>query len=248
MRPRPTATCRSTSLPNPPRPIVPPGPLLSPPPAPPPSLRFPPPPPPLQAERGDLGSPPNQQLLEALQPDYWFAAHLHCKFAAVVPHNGSNQQQQQQQQQGSSAGPGQFALPGVPAAAAAAGPAAGAAGGAGGAAKVTRFLALDKCLPNRDFLQVGRGLEAPHVPLVVLTGSSWPADSKLPDRVLELRHVTRNIKPGVPQWIGLVYVLLSCRGGLDEGLGLALRMGLVYTWECEGALQLDRGGGVRGLR
>jgi hypothetical protein len=99
-----------------------------------------------QAERGELGSPPNQQLLEALQPAYWFAAHLHCKFAAVVPHNQHQRQQQQganpqqQQQQGQ-----QFALPGMPAASAAA---------AGSEPKVTRFLALDKCLPNRDFLQV----------------------------------------------------------------------------------------------
>lgn len=108
----------------------------------------------LQAERGELGSPPNQQLLEALQPDYWFAAHLHCKFAAVVPHNqqavaGSNshpQQQPQQQRQGS-AGAGQFQLPGVGAA---------GAGAAEGGQKATRFLALDKCLPHRDFLQVSK--------------------------------------------------------------------------------------------
>jgi lariat debranching enzyme len=80
----------------------------------------------LQAERGDLGSPPNQQLLEVLQPDYWFSAHLHVKFPAVVPHRQQQQQQGQQQQQ-------QFA---------------------GNGQKVTRFLALDKCLPGRDFLQV----------------------------------------------------------------------------------------------
>jgi lariat debranching enzyme len=77
-----------------------------------------------QAERGDLGSPANQQLLESLQPDFWFSAHLHVKFPAVVPHQ---QQQQQQGQQQPVAGNGQ---------------------------KVTRFLALDKCLPGRDFLQV----------------------------------------------------------------------------------------------
>lgn len=81
---------------------------------------------PLQAERGDLGSPPNQQLLETLQPDYWFAAHLHVKFPAVVQHRPQQQQQQHED--------------------------AAAAGST--ADRATRFLALDKCLPGRDFLQV----------------------------------------------------------------------------------------------
>jgi lariat debranching enzyme len=33
-----------------------------------------------------LGSQPNMKLLQAIRPAYWFSAHLHCKFAAVVPH------------------------------------------------------------------------------------------------------------------------------------------------------------------
>jgi len=59
---------------------------------------------------GSLGSPAGEQLLKHLKPDYWFAAHLHVKFAAVVQH---------------------------------------AAG-----ASATRFLSLDKCLPQRDFMQL----------------------------------------------------------------------------------------------
>lgn len=62
-----------------------------------------------------MGSKPCEELLNTLKPDYWFAAHLHCKFAALVPHSDT---------------------------------------------EATRFLALDKCLPKRRFLQI---VEIPHV-------------------------------------------------------------------------------------
>ena len=39
-----------------------------------------------ELQSGSLGSPPNERILSALQPSYWFAAHLHVKFAAVVKH------------------------------------------------------------------------------------------------------------------------------------------------------------------
>jgi len=50
------------------------------------------------------------ELLQHLYPSYWFSAHLHCKFAALIPEKEGT--------------------------------------------RVTRFLALGKCLPKRKFLQV----------------------------------------------------------------------------------------------
>ncbi|KAL1146652.1 hypothetical protein V6Z11_A10G000200 [Gossypium hirsutum] len=61
-------------------------------------------------QQGTLGNKPAAQLLEKLRPSYWFSAHLHCKFTALVEHEEGGQ--------------------------------------------VTKFRALDKCLPGRKFLQV----------------------------------------------------------------------------------------------
>ena len=105
-----------------------------------------------QAERDELGSPPNQELLEALKPRYWFSAHLHCKFPAIVPHQHTNNFQQQQQWEGlgNLGGSGSSNSTGQAAAASGSGN-----GSDDGGPDATRFLALDKCLPGRDFLQVG---------------------------------------------------------------------------------------------
>ncbi|KZT66668.1 DBR1-domain-containing protein [Daedalea quercina L-15889] len=37
-------------------------------------------------KKGVLGSPPLMNLLHTLKPDWWFAAHLHCRFEARVAH------------------------------------------------------------------------------------------------------------------------------------------------------------------
>ncbi|CAB1120964.1 unnamed protein product [Ectocarpus sp. CCAP 1310/34] len=74
-----------------------------------------------EVEDNTLGSAAAEQLLHKVQPDYWFAAHLHVKFPAVVRHGSPRDGQ----------------------------------GREGSEVKgVTRFLSLDKCLPDRDFLQL----------------------------------------------------------------------------------------------
>lgn len=72
-------------------------------------------------ELNKLGSPPCEELLNHLKPEYWFSAHLHCKFVATVPHVDETDN----------------------------------------VTKVTKFLALDKCIPQRNFLQL---VDIPHDP------------------------------------------------------------------------------------
>lgn len=64
-------------------------------------------------ENGRMGSGPCFDLLTTLRPRNWYAAHMHCRFDAKVPHDNN---------------------------------------------EFTKFVALDKCLPNRkflDFLTIG---------------------------------------------------------------------------------------------
>ncbi|KAL8700316.1 MAG: hypothetical protein Q9224_001026 [Gallowayella concinna] len=39
------------------------------------------------AKTGRLGSPAARYVLDRLRPKWWFAAHLHCKFSAIVHHD-----------------------------------------------------------------------------------------------------------------------------------------------------------------
>lgn len=90
-----------------------------------------------------LGNPCLWDLLKKLKPDYWFSAHLHCKFAAKVPHDDNTE---------------------------------------------TKFLALDKCLPGKRFLQV---IEIPHCtdnPLTLQLDPEWLGILKETDHLLHLEN------------------------------------------------------------
>ena len=67
-----------------------------------------------EVRSNSLGSEAAEWLLHALQPTFWFSAHLHVKFAALYKHE----------------------LP------------------VNREGRVTRFLALDKTLPGRDYMQL----------------------------------------------------------------------------------------------
>ncbi|KAI0355279.1 hypothetical protein OH77DRAFT_356747 [Trametes cingulata] len=137
--------------------------------------------------KGVLGSPPMMGLMRALQPAWWFSAHLHCRFEATVVHgdgaavNGDGPPRPIVQS-AEKTNPDEINIDDDDE------PASGAAGGQQNAPPVdstaetkvnpdeitldeeedeveappppppppstTRFLALDKCLPKRKFLEV----------------------------------------------------------------------------------------------
>ena len=100
-------------------------------------------------------------LLKMLKPRYWFSAHLHVKFAALVDHDAPESEDEGEivledsdedtlNMEGKSPGKRAVSL---------------SAEDSGAKRRrrdhegdrgrlTTRFLALDKCLPHRDFLQI----------------------------------------------------------------------------------------------
>lgn len=83
------------------------------------------------------------ELLECLNPSYWLSAHLHCKFAALVPDKEGT--------------------------------------------KVTKFLALDKCLPRRKFLQVLEIHSQENAPLELSYDLEWLTILYLTNHLLSVK-------------------------------------------------------------
>lgn len=90
-----------------------------------------------------LGSPPSMELLEHHYPSYWFSAHLHCKFAALVPEKRGT--------------------------------------------RITKFLALDKCLPKRKFLQVFEIKHNSDLPLKLHYDLEWLTILYLTNHLLSVK-------------------------------------------------------------
>eukprot|EP01031_Cornospumella_fuschlensis_P032663 gene32663-39489_t len=92
-------------------------------------------------DKGELGSPALASILQTLRPGFWFAAHLHVKFEAIVAHQDG---------------------------------------------KLTQFLALDKVIKGRDFLQF-LTIPSPSHPSSVgssLTGDRVPQEDLYSDNEL----------------------------------------------------------------
>jgi len=125
---------------------------------------------------GKLGNPPLMHLLQSIKPSYWFAAHLHVKFAATVPHFSPSFETEQGAQQSRPPVPPPPPPPLPPRAAhyqppPASHPPTSHLGkreahnqrtysgenssnyNVAAQRRVTQFLALDKVLPGRDFIQ-----------------------------------------------------------------------------------------------
>jgi lariat debranching enzyme len=105
-----------------------------------------------EIEQKTLGSPPAEILLKKLKPSYWFSAHMHTKFEATVYHGqpinqnpdqiliedsdmeNSDENSQQKGENSNKRKRSNSPKLDEP--------------------LITKFLALDKCLPNRKFLEV----------------------------------------------------------------------------------------------
>lgn len=89
-----------------------------------------------EMDNDKLGSRPCEDLLNILKPKYWFSAHLHCKFAALVSHSESGDDECHSPKQSASHDKAENSEDNFQ------------------NETFTKFLALDKCLPKRRFLQV----------------------------------------------------------------------------------------------
>ena len=120
-----------------------------------------------EIERGDFGSPPGMEILRGLRPRYWFSAHLHVKFAAIVDHDVVDRAAEEEGEINLNDDEGEIKLDDgeeeMEGPSAVKRPISPSANNPESKRQrqdikapheTTRFLALDKCLPSRDFLQI----------------------------------------------------------------------------------------------
>jgi lariat debranching enzyme len=118
-------------------------------------------------EKGELGSEPAEMLLKKLTPRYWFSAHLHIKFTAFVDHDAINKGGEEDEEgeivledsddelQDTNETSGKRTVsPSVTDSESKRQRQDIETSKPSTSNRTTRFLALDKCLPRREFLQI----------------------------------------------------------------------------------------------
>jgi lariat debranching enzyme len=104
-----------------------------------------------------LGNPGSEKLLHVLQPSFWFAAHLHVKFAAVVRHppvpgssSTTTTDNKDKPKENATSTSATTTTTSDSKEATSSSPTAPSAP----PQKLTRFLALSKVMPGQDYMQV----------------------------------------------------------------------------------------------
>ncbi|KAJ3275223.1 lariat debranching enzyme [Terramyces sp. JEL0728] len=119
-----------------------------------------------EIDNNTLGSPPLLELMKKLRPKYWFSAHLHVKYKASFVHESQESNPDELDLDLSDEEVDPNAKPVLP--------------------KSTEFLSLDKCLPNRGYLEI---LEIPvenDGPLEITLDKEWLAVVKTMDAYMSL--------------------------------------------------------------